>query len=220
MALMPQGAVLLGIGGPGRASGTSRNGYNGGGGYGGSGSKGSYGVGGVTYGNPYAPLLPGSGGSGGVDFAPFSEVSGYGGGLIRVDAQRNIQLDGQIVADGCAGIGAYRYTGGGSGGGILISCNRFLGSETALLSARGGNGGASGGGGGGRIAVWHKRMPTHLQAKLLTGITGTAITSMTNPADYLGQVNVGGGTGSTPVAQPGSIWFIMPPPPGAMVLVR
>ena len=194
--------------------------YGGGGGYGGVGGKGAYGVGGAVYGNPYAPIAPGSGGGGSWDGAPLFTGSGYGGGLIRVEATQNVFVEGQIIADGGIGTTHYLYGAGGAGGGIFISCNRFLGTDTALLSVKGGKSFDAGGGGGGRIAVWHNSMPTHLQDKLLSGMTGTAITSTNNPASYLGQVNVGFGTGGNLVAQSGTIWFISPPPSATMILVR
>jgi hypothetical protein len=58
-----------------------------------------------------------------------------------------------LAANGTAG--AVWGAGGGSGGGIYVTCSRFAGTSGAL-QANGGNGaGTTGpGGGGGRIAVW------------------------------------------------------------------
>ena len=198
--------------------------YGGGGGYGGSGGTKNANVPGSTYGNPYAPLAPGSGGGGSAAGAPLFTGSGYGGGLISIEAAKDVFVKGLMIADGGIGASAYLYGAGGAGGGIFISCDRFFGMETALLSVKGGDCSHGGGGGGGRIAVWHRRMPASLQAQLISGDTGTAISSTNNPADYLGQINVGIGIGSATRelvdAQPGSIWFIMPPPSGTVFILR
>ncbi len=98
------------------------------------------------------PLYPGSGGS--LDVANY----GAGGGAVRIEAGGTATLFGQILADGQDG---YRYTGGGAGGSVYISCATLAGSASGLISASGGlvpdwggpNDRLAGGGGGGRIAV-------------------------------------------------------------------
>jgi hypothetical protein len=124
-------------------------GQRGGGGYGGVGGNG-YGGGGGTYGSSNAPINPG--GSGGSDSYTNPDFRQAGGGLIRIEADRTVQIDGVLTADG-------QYTagdrGGGAGGGIHITCKTFAGS--GVIRARGANAGTtsnSGGGGGGRIAVY------------------------------------------------------------------
>ncbi len=116
-----------------------------GGGYGGGG--GSYAkTGGRPYGAVDAPDQPGSGGG------PFGTVKGgFGGGLVRIEAQGGTAtLNGTIRANGGTG-GA--NAGGGSGGGIFISCLTLAGTN-GLVTANGGDrNGTSGSAGGGRIAV-------------------------------------------------------------------
>lgn len=204
--------------GPGHGYGTSY--YGTGGGYGGMGGKTGYGAAGAVYGNPYAPLAPGSGGGSSADGAPLFTGSGYGGGLISIEARGDVRTRGQLHAAGGLGWGHYLYGAGGAGGGIFIDCNRFVGEETALLSVKGGDSPRGGGGGGGRIAVWHKRMPPYLQEKLLAGETGSAVASTNAPAGYLGEVDIGIGTGNdNPDAQPGTVWFIAPPPMGTYLIL-
>ncbi len=131
--------------GPGGSTGSLNSG-SGGGGYGGLGGT-SITAGGATYGNSNAPTQPGSG-------------SGYvngtgvpaGGGLIRIQANGPITLNGTLTANG----GNYaNRSGGGSGGGIYLRGWRLSGG--GQMTARGGTvtpGFAGGGGGGGRIAIY------------------------------------------------------------------
>ncbi len=82
---------------------------------------------------------------------------GNGGGLVRVEADGLVTIEGTITANG----GSPTVPGGaGSGGGIYIGCRAFAGSVAGLLSAVGANSGssASGGGGGGRIAVVYSNL--------------------------------------------------------------
>ncbi|MBI2440406.1 MAG: hypothetical protein HYV35_03445 [Lentisphaerae bacterium] len=57
-----------------------------------------------------------------------------------------------MSANGTSGSGS-GYYGGGSGGGIYLTCRTFIGNTNGLLRANGGAGNRYGGGGG-RIAVW------------------------------------------------------------------
>lgn len=123
-------------------------GARGGGGYGGQGSPGRTSIAGAKGGPPYgvkhAPVFPGSGGA-------RENYSGRGGGLVRMSARGMMHLDGTVTARGMNVIGV--HAGGGSGGGIMLSAQRFQGA--GHLGVRGGNGDGTGGsGGGGRIAVW------------------------------------------------------------------
>lgn len=123
----------------------------GGGGYGGQGGNGSTGAGGGTYGSSNAPVDPGSGGAMG------NGGGGMGGGLLRLQVAEQATINGTISANGGNGVDSYWVGGGGSGGGVSISCKRLYGA--GIIWAKGGNAsgsqvGAAGGGGGGRIAIW------------------------------------------------------------------
>ena len=137
-------------------------GYNGsgggagGGGHGGAGAAGWNGAGGSTYDSPNAPAIPGSGG-GSVTNDNMAGAGGAGGGLIWIEAPSGmVTVAGSITANGQSST-AYltgQRSGGGSGGGIYITCRTFGGSG-GIIAANGGwscqyGGGA---GGGGRIAV-------------------------------------------------------------------
>lgn len=120
----------------------------GGGGHGGSGGMSSSSArGGATYDSTIQPGALGSGGGFGT-----SAGGGGGGGVAMLSLGGDLQLDGQIMADGLRGTNA--HCGGGAGGSIFISAQNFSG--TGTLSARGGAGDSpdGGGGGGGRVAVY------------------------------------------------------------------
>lgn len=127
--------------GPGGGVYLANNGY--GGGYGGIGSGGP-GKGGVTYGSITAPVDPGSGGSAWNDMP-----GGAGGGIIRIQADGCVTVNGTIAADGTTG---GEYGGGGAGGSVYVTCRTFAGSN-GTVSAIGRKPNQSGGGGGGRVAV-------------------------------------------------------------------
>lgn len=173
-------------------------GYNGansggGGGYGGAGGMGGHGDSyqGVTYGSSNMPIQAGSGGG---DYRGFP--TGFGGGLVWIEAGGKIILDGAIRANGGSASG---YQGAGSGGGVYIKCRSFAGGVSGVLTANGGNGGAeSGGGGGGRIAVWRV---SHV---------GTPGTVTANP----------GSSPYAPVAVVGTIVFGQLPVAGTLILIR
>lgn len=185
-----------------------------GGGYGGQGGAGKTtdANGGKTYGSPVGPLLAGSGGC-------YNGRGGDGGGLVHIEADGTITLDGTITAQGGQPLDADDGTaGGGAGGGILLAGRKLTGS--GLLSVRGGDGRTyAGGGGGGRIALWTGVPPEHFgaiwQRLLATGQAPEAMTS-TNalPATFDGtfetNVELAGGTGGTGSAagQPGTYRWI------------
>lgn len=137
-------------GGPGRGpgGGPTASIRGNGGGYGGIGGLSpGWGFPSITYGSASAPVQPGSGGGAkSVD----ANTTGIGGGLIRIQATGQVTVNGSVAADG--GPGFVDSGGGGSGGGINISCRTFAGAGS--VSA---NGGASptwgAAGGGGRIAI-------------------------------------------------------------------
>ena len=139
------------------------NGYGPGAGYrvGGTnasqGSAGSFGGIGETYasapaGDPYGsvstPTNPGSGG-GGTLSSGSERTGGNGGGAVRIEATGAVTVDGDINAQGGGG----KFTSGGSGGGIYISCNTFHGSGTIYAGGGGKQQTGSARGGGGRIAI-------------------------------------------------------------------
>lgn len=71
---------------------------------------------------------------------------------MRVSASGAVTIDGTITANG--GIGTENYSGGGSGGGVFITCSSISGRGAILAEGGNGSGVSSGGsGGGGRIAV-------------------------------------------------------------------
>ncbi|MBI5884062.1 MAG: hypothetical protein HZB91_13280 [Elusimicrobia bacterium] len=131
----------------------SGSGGGGGGGHGGSGGAGqSGGTGGSTYETASAPVDLGSGGGGGNGAG-----GGAGGGLIALDVDGILTIDGTIRADGSAGGSAGGFGGGGGSGGTINILASTLGGA-GLISAGGGAGGAGatangGGGGGGRITT-------------------------------------------------------------------
>jgi len=119
----------------------------GGGGYGGSGGASSgLAAGGICYGSITTPTNNGcAGGSG-------SGPGGPGGGVIHLSIGGQLQVDGQITANGADGVSP--YSGGGSGGSIWLSAAACSGAGS--ISANGGAGEPrdGGGGGGGRIAFY------------------------------------------------------------------
>jgi hypothetical protein len=119
-----------------------------GGGYGGLGGDAKFPCG-QTYGSSNAPCEPGSGGGAAVG----AVVGSDGGGAIRIEARRDISMNGTLSANGVDFDSG--PNGAGSGGCIYLRCLGLYGSGT--LSARGGNNAspwAGSGGGGGRIAGW------------------------------------------------------------------
>ena len=151
------GRGYIGGQGPGAGGNTPNNAEAGGAGFGGAGGVGKAeggpgGLGGVTYGSVTEPADMGSGGGNASDWAV---TGGAGGGVLRLFVGGALIVDGEIRANGYAG-GAPNYrSGGGSGGGLWITCGTLGG--TGLITAHGGNGagsGQGGGGGGGRIAVY------------------------------------------------------------------
>ncbi|MCL1857191.1 MAG: hypothetical protein FWF84_06100, partial [Kiritimatiellaeota bacterium] len=116
-----------------------------GGGYGGAGG-GEPDFVGMPYGSEKAPAFPGSGGSG----RPNSTTrGGAGGGLIRIELDRDLTLDGTLTANG-EGV---QWGGYGSGGGIYVTCRKLFGATGTVTANGGGSGANGGGGGGGGIAI-------------------------------------------------------------------
>jgi len=202
--------------GPGQGSGGNA-GRAGGGGYGGEGGEGSStgDAGGLPYGVTNAPGWAGSGGG--------YYDGGAGGGVIWVQADDVVTVDGTLGADGRAGVD---LSGGGSGGSIWIDCYRFSGGSDGLLTAAGGSAGEHGGsGGGGRIAVWWGLAEGARQALLSDPDNPNAVPrlSVTNEpvAGFDGIVTATNGSTGFDVGTPGTIVFLnVPPPAGTIIMVR
>ena len=140
-AIMADGVSSSGLGaGQTQTSGSSGGGH---GGYGGRGAGVSFG--GNTYDTTGSPISAGSPGGG------LNLGGGRGGGSLRLNVSGLLRLDGNITANG-SGVSS-NNSGGGAGGTVALTLNRFSGS--GLISADGGSGHLpnGGGGGGGRIAV-------------------------------------------------------------------
>lgn len=159
-------------------------------GYGGIG-KNSDATYGKVYGSGNAPIHPGSGGGG-----DFGSYGGRGGGLIRIEARENVRVDGTLAANSpwATGTGS-----GGSGGGIFIFCNEFLGDATGVLTVDGGPRGSSGstaGGGGGRIAVGIG-LSAQQRSDLMAGTPIEGLQTNDWYAPYAGSATATGGTNTT-----------------------
>jgi hypothetical protein len=135
--------------GPGTFNSTGGMSAGGGGGhagFGGMGSLISQSRGGNYYDVLTGPTLPGSGG-GGTSLYP----GGPGGGVVRLDVNGLLQLDGSIDADGERPSSS--VAGGGSGGSVWLTVNALGGSGRVSANGGSASGPAGGGGSGGRIAV-------------------------------------------------------------------
>lgn len=147
--------------GPGMGPGAGQNAftnssYGGGGGHGGRGGDSLSGMwGGFENDNAFAPTLAGSGGGGRFDgnSTPSPENFGYGGGVVRLDIQNNLTLNGAIEANGVTSPSASSGYGAGAGGAVSISVGGTFSGTSGYVKANGGGCGtcSSGGGGGGRI---------------------------------------------------------------------
>ncbi len=136
---------------------------------------------GGAYGTAEAPNEPGSGGGCATDYV--FEGGSYGGGCVRIQAVRDVWIDGTISANG-ANVG-HTYNGGGSGGGIHVVCGRNFGGAGGLLQANGGTcsatgAGSGGSGGGGRIAVFYGGV-SGLPTVRFAASCGTSGYSMVDP---------------------------------------
>ena len=188
---------LTGSGREGYGPGKGRAAGNGGG-YGGMGGGSN---GGLTYGNLRRPALPGSG-AGAANST--TAASGAGGGLIWLDARKEVDLKGTISADGQKGGGT--YGSGGSGGGIYLKTPELKVSEGSVISAQGGGCNAADGarGGGGRIAIWANNY-AEVAAATNTGVLAISV--------------LPGQTGKATYGKEGTV-FMRRYPGGLRVLVR
>lgn len=150
----------------------------------------------------------------------------HGGGLIRINAQYYVTINGTVSANGAAGNSPVNRGAGGAGGTIFIQCAQFSGNTNAILRADGGLGGTeAGGGGGGRIAVW-VYIPDSRKQALAAGSNNLMNIIITNAyAKYLGIVSVTNGLGYTNLppngATSGSIVFaVYKPAYGILMSIR
>ncbi len=203
-------------GGLGKPAGS--DGSGGGGGHGGQGGASwlTYGVlGGQTNDSPAWPELPGSGGGRGLS-GGMIQLGGNGGGVVWIESDGALIVDGTISANGTTGLtsNANSWNGGGGGGGsIVISCGAFSGDVSGSCTASGGNRGGDGtpgGGGGGRMAIW-TGVPRNIRERYLAEGSGRAVAWLTNWPTFFGTLAVSNGssyyTSGTNAAQPGTCFF-------------
>lgn len=104
-----------------------------------------------------------------------------GGGILKLDIRKILQVEGSITANGKAG--HTTNIAGGSGGAILINTMRLEGSGS--IQVAGGNGGTdTGSGGGGRVAVYYK-----------------------TTEHWFGTFNANGGSGSDGIGGAGTVYL-------------
>ena len=201
--------------GPGASSGAGSYDNGAGAGYGGAGGSSWTRSGGAAYGSSNAPAQAGSGGDG----SSGEERGGYGGGAVRIAAGGTVTLDGTLTARGENG--AQWHSGGGSGGGIWVTCRRFTGS--GAMEANGGDRGYSRGGegGGGRIAVWYQVGPSQLD-DILQGTGASTILITTNLEAYTGTTSAqAGAPGTAADGQDGTVVFLtVLSPAGTLFMVN
>lgn len=144
---------------------------------------------GKTYGYALAPFWCGSSQSrGGSD-------GGHGGGLFRLHAAGEVELNGTITANG-GQWGSNTGRGGGSGGGVWITCDTFTPGASAKITAKGGGHSVDNGpaGGGGRVAVATGcTAEADIASFLATGDCDGFVATDFALTDYPTLVNVAGG---------------------------
>jgi hypothetical protein len=164
-----------------------------------------------------APYYPGSAGR---SWNNTTERQG-GGGAIRIQAA-TVVLNGTLKA---SGYGAYTY-GGGSGGGIWVTCDTFELGAASALSANGGHGnayGTTGGGGGGRIAIGLRLSAYQIGKLYATGtLNGMQIVNLSDLPAFTGRYTVNGGAAQAgvPVATAGTAVLTIAPPSGTLIIFR
>ncbi len=134
-----------------------------GGSYGGRGSN-YNGKSGPTYGDVRRPVDLGSGGFGS------SDRSTRGGGYLHI-VTTSLMLEGSLLANGQSHL---EYTGGGSGGSILLDVATLTGG--GIIRANGGIAGANGAGhgGGGRVAVYYQNITGFTSSDIEAKASGSA----------------------------------------------
>lgn len=138
-----------------------------------------------TYDSLSNPILPGSGGGTGC----FGNA-GKGGGSIKIEASGEIEVLGQILANGQNAPISNQSGGAGSGGTVNLIAATISGSGT--ISAKGGNGYAAqttaGSGGGGRISIKYSSAYTY--SGTVTSQGGVAGTTGENGTLYIYNSNL------------------------------
>ena len=177
------------------------------------------------YGLALAPFYPGSSGGNG---------NQTGGGASRIRATGTVRNCGTLIADGAKGWGS---AGGGSGGGIWITCRRYSDAPGAVVSAQGGaNDAGQAGGGGGRICIARGLTDAQVAELAVDGTCSKSETikgyDLTEDEDLVqsglkGSVSAAGGVSTAnPATYPkkdgteGTAWYLMGPTPGLMLIVR
>ena len=131
-------------------------------------------------------------------------------------------LNGALKA---SGYGAYQY-GGGSGGGIWITCRSLELGPAAAMNANGGTAnqyGGTGGGGGGRIAIGLKLTATQIGKLYEKGtVIGLQVTPLADLPAFTGHftVNKGLAAADVPPATVGTAVLTLPPPAGIQMILR
>ena len=103
-----------------------------------------------TYGSVKRPLDPGSGAS---SDGSYPSKYGTGGGAILIELTGALVVNGKISADG---LSPWTYCGGGSGGGICVTCKTISGKGQITADSpyyTPTKDGCGSGGGGGRVAI-------------------------------------------------------------------
>jgi hypothetical protein len=151
-------------------------------------------AGGPPYGSTNAPVNPGSAAGRYADSSAY--LNANGGGLIRIEAAGNVNVDGTLTANGMLdSANPSNFGRGGSGGGIFILGDTFSGAGTGRIRANGGAGGtAGGGGGGGRISIGIGLSSLQRQ-QLLAGDAIEGLTPYYQHVPFGGQLSVTNGAG-------------------------
>ena len=173
----------------------------------------------LPYGLATAPYMPGSSGGNG-------RITG--GGSIRIHAGV-IGNNGTLDASGANG---WSSAGGGSGGGIWLTCMQYRTSLTSVTRADGGaNNEGQAGGGGGRICIAiglkDRQVGEFYETGAATGrytvidLTDEAI----DASQYVkGVISAAGGISSAISpdcdGKPGTVVWIETPPPGTLIILR
>ena len=141
-----------------------------------------------------------------------------------MEASGNVTINGIITANGA--VTDDEHCGGGSGGGIYITCAGSFSGTSGLLWAIGGSvkdaPPQGGGGGGGRIAVWYG-VADWRRARILAGNMARVV--ITNSySGFSGAVSVTNGAGSLNPPDPGGAYpgttiflTVIEPPIGTLV---
>ncbi len=171
-----------------------------------------------SFGYEAAPFYPGA--TGNTDAGNTGDIFS-GGGAVRIDA-REIVLNGKILANAHGG---YRV-GGGSGGGVWLTCRHFSLGENAMIEARHSDGSSysgTGGGGGGRIAIGVKFTDDQLEWIYRRGtLQNMVVTPLADIQEWVGHYNVSGGVGPGDgrSGTDGTAVFVVAPGPGTVMSVR